>query len=194
MELNTLNTVTDQWTSPFPIADESAKECVRDFTASANYFVNALKEGYGLSLTKTTSSHSIKQGHKTTVTITIENTGTTTLSDIEVVDSLPADFDFVSGEKSNKYGMLKPGESRTFQYTIQSREAGKFDLGQATATYADEEGNYHTVKSNSAMVEVMAPLVTPEVPTGEEKGIPGFEAIFAIAGLLVVAYLLRRRE
>ena len=31
------------------------------------------------------------------------------------------------------------------------------------------------------------------VPTGEEKGIPGFEAVFGGAGLLAVAYLLRRR-
>ena len=37
----------------------------------------------------------------------------------------------------------------------------------------------------------------PEIPIGEEgekKGIPGFEAVFAIAGLLVMAYLLRRRK
>jgi PGF-CTERM protein len=33
-----------------------------------------------------------------------------------------------------------------------------------------------------------------EVPKGEEKGIPGFEVIFAIAGLLAVAYILRRRD
>ena len=32
----------------------------------------------------------------------------------------------------------------------------------------------------------------PEIPTGEEKGIPGFEAIFAITGLLMVVYVLRR--
>ena len=31
-----------------------------------------------------------------------------------------------------------------------------------------------------------------EVPTGEERGIPGFEAVFTIAGLLAVAYILRR--
>jgi len=31
-----------------------------------------------------------------------------------------------------------------------------------------------------------------EIPTGEEKGIPGFEAIFAVAGILVVAYVLKR--
>jgi len=35
---------------------------------------------------------------------------------------------------------------------------------------------------------------TPEIPTGEEKGIPGFEAVFAIAGLLAVAYIFRRRK
>ena len=34
----------------------------------------------------------------------------------------------------------------------------------------------------------------PEIPTGEEKGITGFEAVFAIAGLLAVAYIFRRRK
>ncbi|MHC1581908.1 MAG: PGF-CTERM sorting domain-containing protein, partial [Candidatus Syntropharchaeia archaeon] len=32
------------------------------------------------------------------------------------------------------------------------------------------------------------------VPTGEEKGIPGFEAVFAITGLFVVAYALKRKK
>ena len=92
---------------------------------------------------------------------------------------------------------IKAGESRTFQYTIRSRDTGKFDLGQATATYADEEGNYHTVKSNSPMVEVMVPLEKPKIPRGEEgekKGMPGFEAVFAIAGLLAAAYFLKKRK
>lgn len=150
-----------------------------------------------LSLTKTASPYSIKQDQKTTVKITVENTGTTTIKDREVVDTPPADFEFVSGDTSAKYGILKPRESRTFQYTLRSGDTGKFDLGQATATYADEEGNYHTVKSNSPLVEVMSPLEKPEIPTGEEgekKGIPGFGAAFAIAGLLAVAYLIRRRK
>lgn len=34
----------------------------------------------------------------------------------------------------------------------------------------------------------------PEVPTGEEKGIPGFEAVFATVGLLAVAYILRKKK
>ncbi|MGB7532651.1 MAG: PQQ-binding-like beta-propeller repeat protein [Halobacteriota archaeon] len=35
---------------------------------------------------------------------------------------------------------------------------------------------------------------TPAIPTDKENGIPGFEAILFTAGLLVVAYLLRRRK
>jgi PGF-CTERM protein/uncharacterized repeat protein (TIGR01451 family) len=149
-----------------------------------------------LTLTKAASPHSIKQGQKTTVKITVENTGTTTLRDIEVVDTPSADFDFVSGETSGKYGSLKSGESRTLQYTIESRDTGKFDFDRATATYADEEGNYQTVKSDSPMVEVLSPLEKPEIPTdeeGEKNGMPGFEVVFTIVGLLVVAYLLGRR-
>jgi hypothetical protein len=98
---------------------------------------------------------------------------------------------------SAEYGILKPRESRTFQYALRSEDTGKFDLGQATATYADKEGNYHTVKSNSPMVEVLVPLEKPEIPTGEEgekKGMPGVEVAFAIVGLLAMTYLLRRTE
>lgn len=149
-----------------------------------------------LTITKTASPHSIKQEQKTTVKITVENTGTTTIRDIEVVDTPSNDFDYVKGETSSKYADLKSGESRSFQYTIESIDAGKFDLGQATATYAEGEGNYHTVESNSPMVDVLAPLEAPEISAGEEgegeEETPGFEAVFAITGLLAVAYLVRR--
>jgi PGF-CTERM protein len=41
----------------------------------------------------------------------------------------------------------------------------------------------------------VSPSVTPTpTPPSEEKGVPGFEAVFAIAGLSVVEYLLRRRK
>ncbi len=35
---------------------------------------------------------------------------------------------------------------------------------------------------------------TPEIPRGKEEEIPGFEVIFAIAGLSAVAYIWRRRK
>lgn len=33
-----------------------------------------------------------------------------------------------------------------------------------------------------------------EIPAGEKRGIPGFEAVFSVTGLLVVIYLLKRRD
>jgi len=146
-----------------------------------------------LTLRKSVSPYSIKQGQKANVIITVENAGTTTLYDIEVVDAPPAEFEFVSGDTSAKYTALKPGESRTFSYVIKSVSAGKFDLGKAKATYADEEGNYHTVESNAPMIEVLAPLITPEIPS-EEKKIPGFEIASALAAIFAVARMRGRRR
>lgn len=56
-----------------------------------------------------------------------------------------------------------------------------------------------------APTAIVSPTATPEVtpeivPTSEktrppeEKGVPGFETIFAIAGLLAVAYIVRKRK
>ena len=42
---------------------------------------------------------------------------------------------------------------------------------------------------------IVTPKSTPAVtPTPVEKGVPGFEAILAIAGFLAVSYLLKRRK
>ncbi len=165
-----------------------------------------------IKLTKTVSPWSIKQGQETTVSVTVENVGKTTIKDIEVKDSLSDDFEFVTGKTSAKYDEIKPGESRTFQYKIKSKEAGKFQLPKATALYADAQGNYHEIESGIPMVEVIAslveetpvsevttPLSTPpatpamtESPAKEEET-PGFEAVFALIGLLAV-YAVRRSK
>ena len=137
-----------------------------------------------LNITKIANPPSINEGKTTNIKITVENIGPLDIEDIKVMDTLSSDFNLVDGETSSKYNNLKSGESRTFEYTIEPKREGKFDLGQATATYAYEGGNYHTVESNSLIVEVLPPL---------EGGIPGFEAVFAISGLLGVAYLIRRR-
>jgi uncharacterized repeat protein (TIGR01451 family) len=116
-----------------------------------------------VSLTKSATPHSIKQSQTTTVTLTVTNTGTTEITDIEVADTIPTDLTFVDGETSKTYTSLGPKDSREFQYTIQLNEAGTFNLNPATATYSDEEGNYHTVESKTAVVTVIAyiPQTTP---------------------------------
>lgn len=58
---------------------------------------------------------------------------------------------------------------------------------------------------SSTLTQTSSPTLTPkltsaptptatEIPIPEEKGVPGFKAIFALAGLLAVAYFLRKRR
>jgi|GEM_PF-6634570 uncharacterized repeat protein (TIGR01451 family) len=163
-----------------------------------------------LILTKTVSPWSIKQGQETTVSVTVENIGKTTIKDIEVKDFLSDDFDFITGQKSAKYDEIKPGESRTFQYIIKSKQAGKFNLPKATALYADASGNYHKFESGIPQVEVIASLVeetpasavaTPPATTppttanGETKEeSPGFELVLAITGIISTLIIYRWRK
>jgi len=133
-----------------------------------------IKEHYegtqtALSLTKSASPHSIKQGQTTTITLTVKNTGTTEITDIEVADTIPTDLFLVSGETSKRYDSLRPKDSREFQYTIQPSDAGAFNLDPATATYSDEEGNYHTAESETAAVAVIPSTDQPATPHTTKK-------------------------
>ncbi|MBU4373510.1 MAG: hypothetical protein KKD69_08870 [Euryarchaeota archaeon] len=110
-------------------------------------------------------SDKIKQGQTTSITLSIKNTGSTEIKDIEIADSLPSDLSFAGGENSKKYTSLKPKDSREFQYILQSKDAGTFNLNPATATYADEKGNYYTAKSNTAVIEVIPSLTIPPIQT-----------------------------
>jgi|LGVF01.1.fsa_nt_gb uncharacterized repeat protein (TIGR01451 family) len=123
----------------------------------------------GLALTKTATPQSIKQGQTTTITLTVKNTGTTEIIDIEIADIIPQDLTFIDGETSKTYASLSPKDSRQFQYVLQFDEAGTFNLAPATAIYADDEGNYKTVKSKPASVEVIPSLVTNSVQTPSKK-------------------------
>jgi len=151
-----------------------------------------------LTVTKSASPHSIKQSQTTTVTLTVKNTGTTEITDIDVLDTIPPDLIFVSGETSKTYTSLKPQDSREFQYNLQTKDAGTFNLDPATAMYADEKGNYHMVESKTVAIEVKLPLLLTPDPTpintvsntsdsGTERttGTPGFAAVAAIIGLLL---------
>lgn len=122
-----------------------------------------------LSLTKSNTPHSIKQGQTTTITLTVKNTGTTEIKDIEIADTIPQDLTFIDGETSKTYSSLSPKDSRQFQYVVQLNEAGTYNLDPATATYMDEKGNYHTVKSKPASIEVIHSLITNSGHTPSKK-------------------------
>ncbi len=82
--------------------------------------------------------------------------------------------------------------------------AKEINIGGVTPTEAPTEGPTEEVTEEPTNVTAVEPgvptegpteVATEEVPTPEPTEEPGFEAVFAVAGLLAVAYLvLRQRE
>ncbi|MDD5473770.1 MAG: BatD family protein [Candidatus Methanoperedens sp.] len=114
-----------------------------------------------ISLTKAVSPQSIEQGQTATVTLTFTNTGTTELRNITVIDTLTPVFTLVSGKPDKNYELLKPKDSRSFQYVIQPSETGTFNLEPATVSYYDKDGSSNTGKSNIITVQVIPSNATP---------------------------------
>ncbi len=90
-------------------------------------------------------------------------------------------WDDYSGRDDNEDGI---GDAA---YSINTRVKDNYPLIKTLENYAIEE----EIKRPEIPTEEET---TPEIPTGGEKGIPGFEAIFAVVGLLAVAYILRKKK
>jgi hypothetical protein len=110
-----------------------------------------------LAITKSPTPHSIRQFQETTITIAIENSGTTDATDIEITDAIHPSFDLTSGDFPNpkRYDLIRSGETRDLQYTITGKESGTFTLDPATVTYADEDGNIQEATSEPASIKVI---------------------------------------
>ena len=148
-----------------------------------------MKPLVGADLSKSVNPQTIKQDQIVTVTVIIRNSGQTTLSDIEIVDTVPADFILVNGDTQAAYSSLKSGETRSIQYTARSTGAGTFILDAATGRFADQSGNYQTISSNTPSVEVLTPLT--DLPIATES--PGFEGCAAIIGIIAMMAILMKR-
>ena len=118
-----------------------------------------------LSLTKIAYPQSIKQGQTSTITLTVKNTGSTEISDIEIADTPPSYLTFIDGETSKGYDSLAPKDTRQISYTLQFNDAGTFNFEPAIATYADDKGNYNTVKSKPASIEVIRSIIENSAQT-----------------------------
>jgi len=119
-----------------------------------------------ISLIKSLSPRSIELGQAATVTITLKNTGTAELKNITVSDPIPAGFKLVSGRPDKNYDVLKPKDTRSFQYVVQPPETGTFNLEPAIVSYYDRDGYSHISKSNISVIIVVPsdkPMPTPSI-------------------------------
>ena len=83
-----------------------------------------------------------------------------------------------------------PDEVRIIDKTIPWKDA----IGKTPAELGLDKDDKEIFGRTPSQTSSPAETTPSEVPTGEEKGIPGFEAIFSITGLLAVTYVLRRRD
>lgn len=132
-----------------------------DYDNNAGYLKVGIYRLDTISLTKSVSPQSIEQGQTATVTLTFTNTGTSELTNITVIDSLTPVFTLVSGKPDKNYELLKPKDSRSFQYDIQPSEIGTFNLEPATVSYYDKDGSSNAGKSNIVTVQVIPSNATP---------------------------------
>ncbi len=130
---------------------------VRKYASSVPTITLAPPKSSSLTITKSASPYSLRQFQESTITVLIENSGTSEVKTIEIMDSIHPSFDLTGGDFPNpkKFDSIRAGESRELQYTIKSKESGAFTLDSATVTYADSEGNIQEVKSEPFSIKVV---------------------------------------
>jgi hypothetical protein len=116
----------------------------------------------------------------------------------------------VTGSMFAEYGggvyggdyMLNPGDERSFSVRIQATEEGVFEAKAETRytiegvdkTYMQDETLKLTVAPPPTPTPSIGPVATPPSPATPTPKPLGFEAVFAIAGLLTVAYFVLRKR
>ena len=124
------------------------------------------------------------------VTITIKNTGSGNLYSLQLNDTPPAGFRFVSGTTQATYSSLSPNETKIVQYTIEPQTTGSITLDPAHLRYMTPTGRTFTVNSSTPIVEVVpAPVVT--ATTTE---LPGFGSVLTCAGLIIILAVRKARR
>ena len=183
---------------------------VRKFTSpepstsiSEEYLIQEIPS---ITLTKSTSSSIIQEGENIIISNIVVNTGYKDAKNVKIVDTVPTDFEFISGLRSLFLERIEPGEEQTFKYSIKATEAGKFILSLSTVIYQDDRDTVFFNESNPITIQVdIAPLSTISNITNEtlldnistdssmEKKTSGFGTLLSIIGLLSAVYFLNRR-
>jgi uncharacterized repeat protein (TIGR01451 family) len=92
-----------------------------------------------LSVSRTLSDVDPDPGDEVTVSLTVRNTGETTIPDLRLVDGVPAALEVIDG--SPRLGTaLRPGARGTFEYTVFARR-GEYEFEPLLAVARDASGS-----------------------------------------------------
>jgi hypothetical protein len=107
----------------------------------------ALSEHPSIRILKSADKSSAGTNENTKVLLEISNTGGTVLSSVEVLDSIPPDFEMINDSLSWR-GTLAPGQTAQFSYIVRASIAQKYELPRAIGFYPDASGTFHVARSN----------------------------------------------
>lgn len=125
--------------------------------------------GSKMSVKKTVSPWSVKQGTDTRITISYTNAGSAPVHDIEILDTVPEAFLLIDGEPGiSGPQSLMPNETRILVYTLRATRPGVYTLPRTSVLYAADDGNYYKTASNAPEVKVIAPLIADDAPSSND--------------------------
>jgi|GEM_PF-5455105 PGF-CTERM protein len=137
------------------------------------------------------SPSQVEVGEPVTIKATVENSG-----DLE--GSADITLKVAGTEVATKSVSLGPGESDIVSFTVTEDTPGTYnvDVNGVTGSFTVKAKPTPTPppKTPTPPPATPKPTTPPPTPTPTPEKQPGFEAIFAVVGLLAVAYLLRRRH
>src|SRR6056297_903819 len=126
-----------------------------------------------LALERRVSEASPSPGEDVTVTVTVTNEGDERLTDLRLVDGVPAMLT-VTGGSARHAAVLAPGASTTFSYEV-TAEHGTHQFRAATAIARDVSGRAEvetTVEAETQEIECRRTLPDPPVTESHEH-LPG---------------------
>lgn len=180
--------------------------------ASSNNSEKVKVYGPEISVTKTINKQQLNSGDELTVTVTAKNIGNVDAS-VTLTDTVPKEAKFISGETSFKQVLASDDGSKTITYILQMHTEGEIHLPACKAIFLDLDEYSGEVTLDTPVVYVGVPISlngSSKQPDGstesnQEKNessfqdqngedSPGFGPLLAIAGLLAVTPLLRRKK
>lgn len=107
-----------------------------------------------ISIKRTVTETSIREGDKINVTIELKNQGKTRAKAVSFSDRLDDSVKIVSGVNSWT-GELKEGEAKLLEYRIKPEKAGKYTIHNSTMNYKDNQGISYETSVESTEIEVL---------------------------------------
>ena len=148
-----------------------------------------------LTISQTTLREEPEVGEDVLITVTISNAGNGIVKNINLREHIPSSvsINFVDGANSagnliTWSGDLYVGQTYSIMHSFRILEERNRAV-PVKVTYEDESGKRYET-SATIYISAKADRQTEEIPAPTPL-IRGFEAVFAIAGLLAVAYLIR---